>query len=132
MAEDVFTPIAKGYDFIREGNWEAAENQFKEAVKRDPSNPFALNNLAAIQAQKGKLNDALANLKAATTYANNYQDKVEQTCFVAGTCMAVKPVKVLGPTSTIAPIIQDNIQKVQAKIAATGTPPPAPTLPPMK
>lgn len=137
MADDVYTPIAKGYDLIREGNYAAARYQFAEAVKRDPFNPFALNNLAVLDEKDGKLNDALAHLKDATTHAAEYKDKVGQTCFVGGGCMAAKPLreyaKNLPPQSSspIATIIQENIQKLEAKKAATGTPSPAGSPPPI-
>ena len=97
MTMDAFTPIAQGYDFVREG----------------------------------KLNDGLANLKDASTHADEYFDKVTQTCFAGGGCLAVKPLREKGEKSSIAPIIQENIQKLQAKIAATGTPPPPGETPPM-
>jgi tetratricopeptide (TPR) repeat protein len=131
MAKDVFTPIAQGYDFVREGNYEAANNEFAKAVKADRHNPFALNNLAVLDEREGKLNDALAHLKDATTNANDYLDKVTQTCFAGGGCLAVKPLQELGEKSSIAPIIQENIAKLQAKIAATGTATPPGTPPPM-
>ncbi len=131
MADDVYTPIAQGYDLIRDGNYPAARDRFAEAVKRDPFNPFALNNLAVLDEKDGKLNDALAHLKDATTHAADYKDKVAQTCFVGGGCMAVKPTKVAGETSSILPIIQENIQKLEAKKAATGTPSPAGSPPPI-
>lgn len=130
MAEDVYTPIAKGYDFIRAGNYEAAKMEFKKAVERDTNNPFALNNLAAIKSQEGNLKDAMAFLQQATLKADAYLDQVEQTCFVAGLCNAVKPTKIVGPTSTIAPIIQDNIAKLKAKMAASPAPP-EPSRPPL-
>lgn len=124
MSDDVFTPIGKGYDFIRDGKYDAARNEFANAVKIDPFNPFALNNLAVLDERDGKLNDALAHLKDATTHTANYKDKVAQTCFAGGGCMAVKPIRAAGETSSILPIIQENTKKLEAKIAATGTPPP--------
>jgi hypothetical protein len=131
MEMDSFTPIALGYDLIREGKYEAAKAQFATAVKRDKFNPFALNNMAVLEEREGKLNDALANLKDATTHANEYLDKVTQTCFAGGGCLAVKPLRELGEKSSIAPIIAENIKKLQAKIAATGAAPPAGSAPPM-
>ncbi len=128
---DVYTPIAAGYDFVREGKYEAAKDQFAKAMKADPNNPFALNNMAVLEEREGKLNDALALLNRASTYANEYFDKVTQTCFAGGGCLAVKPLRELGEKSSIAPIIQENITKLQAKIAATGTAPPAGSPPPM-
>jgi hypothetical protein len=45
--------------------------------------------------------------------------------------MAVEPERKLAATSEILPIIQENIQKVEAKIAATHTPPSPGSPPPM-
>ncbi len=136
MSMDAFTPIAQGYDFVREGKYEAAKNEFAKAVKADRHNPFALNNMAVLEEREGKLNDALANLKDATTYADQYLDKMTQTCFAGGGCLAVKPLREKGEKSSIAPVIQENIAKLEAKIKATGTAPPAgsppPMVPPMK
>jgi tetratricopeptide (TPR) repeat protein len=131
MPMDVFTPIAKGYDFVREGKYEAAKMEFAKAVKADRHNPFALNNMAVLEERAGKLNDALANLKDATTHADAYFDKVTQTCFAGGGCLAVKPLREKGEKSSIAPIIQENIKKLEAKIAATKAPPPPGSAPPM-
>ena len=131
MPMDAFTPIAQGYDFVREGKYEAAKNEFAKAVKADRFNPFALNNMAVLEEREGKLNDAMANLKDATTYADQYLDKVTQTCFAGGGCLAVKPLREKGEKSSIAPIIQENIAKLEAKIQATGTAPPPVSPPPM-
>ncbi len=129
MAEDVFTPIALGYDELRGNNLDAAEYQFKIALERDRYNPFALNNLAAIAEKRGKIKDAYAFLSEAGTHAKEYFNKVEQTCFVGGLCAAVKPKKEVGTESTIAPIIADNMKKLEPKFKAL---PPEPTAPPAK
>lgn len=131
MKMDAFTPIAQGYDFVRQGKYEAAKNEFQKAVKADRHNPFALNNMAVLEEREGKLNDALANLKDATTYANQYLDKVSQTCFAGGGCLAVKPLREKGTTSSIAPVVTENIAKLEAKINATKTSPPPASPPPM-
>ena len=99
MKEDVFTPLDQGFDFMRNGKYDAAENQFKIALSRDRFNPFALNNLAAIRSQEGKLKDAMAFLTDAGKYANDYKYKVSQVCFTAGLCTGVKPVKDMAANS---------------------------------
>ena len=124
---DVYGPIVQGYGLLMEGKYDAAAAQFEKATKLDNHNPFALNNLAAIEGQKGNYKAAMALLEQATVKADKYKQKVAQTCFVAGLCNAVKPTKELGATSTIAPIIQDNIAKLKPKIAAM---PPEPSSPP--
>jgi hypothetical protein len=131
MSMDAFTPIAQGYDFVRDGKYEAAKNEFAKAVKADRYNPFALNNMAVLEERDGKLNDALANLKDATTHANEYFDKATQTCFAGGGCLAVKPLREVGEKSYIADVVKENIAKLEAKIKATGTAPPPGSAPPM-
>jgi len=93
MPEDVFTPLSKGYDLLKEGKYDAAKFEFETALQRDRYNPFALNNLAAISVHQGKLKDAMAFLTDASTHADQYLDKVQQTCFVNGLCNAVKPAR---------------------------------------
>lgn len=141
MTDDVYTPISKGYDLIRNGKYEAAKFEFQTAVKKDPNNPFALNNLAVLEEEAGKLNDAMAFLQQATLHAAEYKDKITQTCFVGGGCMAVQPVRGVAEKSEIAPIVAENIKKLEAKMAAAkapgppGTPPaaaPVPKTPPTK
>ena len=124
---DVYGPIEQGYALLMDGKYEAAAVQFEKATKIDNTNPFALNNLAAIESQKGNYKEAMALLQQAAASAPKYKQKVSQTCFVAGLCNAVKPQKELGATSTIAPIIQENIAKLKPKIAAM---PPEPSTPP--
>jgi tetratricopeptide (TPR) repeat protein len=131
MPEDVFTPLTKGYDLFRDGKYEAAEYQFKEALKADRYNPFALNDLAALSERQGKLKEAMAFLTDAQTYAANYTDKLEQACFPGGLCSAAKPVKIVGPTSMIATVVADNMAKLKDKMAKTPMPPEPSTPPPM-
>jgi hypothetical protein len=123
----IYGPLDMGYKLLADGKYDAAAVQFEKVTKIDNTNPFALNNLAAIQGQKGKFREAMALLQQATMKADLYKQQVAQTCFVAGLCTAVKPKKELGPTSTIAPIIRDNIAKLQPKIDAL---PPQPSSPP--
>ncbi len=138
MPEDVFTPLTKGFDLMRAGKYDAAEAEFKTALSRDRYNPFALNNLAAIKAQEGKLKEALAYLTDASKYANDYKYKIQQVCFTGGLCTGVKPVKEVGNESVIAKTVAENMAKLKAQIAATpekpvpSTPPPMEKMPPAK
>jgi len=117
MAEDVFTPLAQGYDFLQAGNYQAAQEAFETALKRDRYNPFALNNLAALKERQGRQQEALALLVDAQLNAKDYLDKVQQTCFVGGLCAGVKPVKGMGATSTIAEVVAGNLKRLQDKMA---------------
>ncbi len=132
MPEDVFTPLTKGYDFMRDGKYEAAEFEFQAALKKDRYNPFALNNLAAVSVQKGKLKEAMAYLVDAQTHAKDYLDKFQEVCFTEGLCTGVKPLKVMGTESAIAKTIQDNMAKLKAKMDASPAPPVPSSPPPME
>jgi tetratricopeptide (TPR) repeat protein len=132
MAEDVFTPLIKGFDFMQAGKYDAAKMEFETALQKDRFNPFALNNLAALVEKQGKMKDAMAYLVDAQKYAPKYLDKVEQTCFVGGLCAGVKPRREMGQTSAIATVVAENIQKLQAKMAQTPTAPEPSTPPKMK
>jgi tetratricopeptide (TPR) repeat protein len=123
----IYGPLNDGFDLTQAGKYDLAAEKFKEVLKVDMNNPFALNNLAAIEEQKGHYRDAMAFLQQATAHASEYLQKVAQTCFVAGLCTAAKPTKEMGANSTIAPIVRDNIAKLQPKIDAL---PPAPSSPP--
>lgn len=123
----IMQPLNDGFDLIAAGKYDLAAIKFKEVLKEDMNNPFALNNLAAIEQQKGNTRGAMALLQQATLKAGDYLQKVAQTCFVAGLCNAVKPTQEMGTTSTIAPIVQDNINKLQPKLDAL---PPQPSSPP--
>jgi Flp pilus assembly protein TadD len=118
MPAQIYGYIDAGYGLLMDGKYDAAAVQFEKATKLDNTNPFALNNLAAIKSQKGHYKEAMALLQQAAASAPEYKQKVSQTCFVAGLCNAVKPQKELGATSTIAPIVQENIAKLKPKLEA--------------
>ena len=124
---EIYGPLSDGFDLTQAGKYDLAAEKYKEVLKVDLNNPFALNNLAAIEEQKGNYQTAMALLQQATTHADEYKQRVAQTCYVAGLCTAAKPTKEMGANSTIAPIVRDNIAKLQTKINAL---PPAPASPP--
>lgn len=123
MEEDVFTPLTLGFDFMQDGKYEAAEFEFKKVLKGDENNPFALNNLAALEERKGNLDTAWAYLDGAGKYADQYRQKIQQTCFVGGLCAAVRPVQQMGAESEIAKIIAENKAKLKEKMGTAPRPP---------
>ena len=64
-----------GFDLTQAGKYDLAAEKFKEVLKVDMNNPFALNNLAAIEEQKGHYREAMAFLQQATAHANDYLAK---------------------------------------------------------
>lgn len=131
MTKDIFTPLVKGYDFMKEGKFKAAQFEFEKVTKADPHNPFAYNNMAVIMEKEGKLQEALSYLLQAQTHAAEYYDKVQQTCLVGGLCYAARPIRKVGKESTVAPIIEENIKRVKEKMGPKPKDIPA-KIPPME
>ncbi len=60
-AQSVNETIRKGNDHYRQGQYEQAEKEYKEALKREPANAVARFNLAAAAAKMGKETEAMKN-----------------------------------------------------------------------
>ncbi len=118
MAEDVFTPLNRGYDFMSQGKYDLAKAEFEKVIKADRYNPYANNNLAAIAEREGQTQVALGYLKTAMEKVGQYPYRVaSQVCFPGGLCTAVKPLKEYTTTTgtSIAAVIGDNIKKLSKK-----------------
>lgn len=131
MKEGIYTSLIKGYDFMKAGKYDAAQMEFQKVTKVDPYNPFANNNLAVIMEKRGKLQEAMSDLKNGLTHAKEYYDKLQQICFPGGLCYAVRPVRKLGKESSIAPIIAENIKRLKTKMGPKPKDIPA-KIPPME
>lgn len=119
LAEDIYTPLARGYDFMADGKFDLAKKQFETVIKSDPYNPYANNNLAAIAEREGKLKEALGYLDRAASKADQYPYKIsKQVCFPGGLCTAIKPERAYTTTAgtSIAAVIGDNISKLSKKM----------------
>ena len=118
MAEDTFTPLNRGYDFMAAGQYDLAKKEFETVIKTDRYNPYANNNLAAIAERENQPQVALGYLKTAMEKVAQYPYRVaKQVCFTGGLCTAVKPEKdAAGKTGeSIAAVIGDNIKKLSEK-----------------
>jgi hypothetical protein len=102
---------------MKSGKTDAARAQLVQVIQADRYNPYALNNMAVISEQQGRLKEALAYLLDAETHAADYMEKPEELCHVGGLCVALKPSRVQGSRSSIAALIHGNINLLKIKIA---------------
>ncbi|MEA2715196.1 MAG: hypothetical protein QOG91_224 [Candidatus Parcubacteria bacterium] len=65
-----------GANFRLPQNYEDAVNAYLQAINRNPANPSLYLNLARLQANQSKLDDALQTLGAALNVKNNYLDAI--------------------------------------------------------
>jgi Flp pilus assembly protein TadD len=117
LPEDIYTPLSLSYQYMKSGKTDAARVQLEQVIQADRYNPYALNNLAVISEQQGRLKEALAYLLDAETHADDYTEKPEELCQVGGLCMALKPSRAQGNKSSIAALVHGNINLLKIKIA---------------
>jgi tetratricopeptide (TPR) repeat protein len=115
---DLETILSRGYCQFIANDYAGAEESFKMALQKDPGNPVALNNLAAVMVKQNKLDKADSYLREALPKAKGYRILVNRVCGVQDICMAIEPYKVGGGNQDLGELVQMNLNMVQAKMAA--------------
>jgi tetratricopeptide (TPR) repeat protein len=80
--------INAGYDLLEQGKYDQAQKAYAAVLQKDPSNPLALNNLAAIMVKQGKYDQARDYLKQALPRAKGFKVALNRVCNVDGVCAA--------------------------------------------
>ncbi len=79
-----------GYDLLEQGKYDQAQKVFEGVLQKDPGNPLALNNIAAIMVKQGKYDQALGYLKGALPRAKGFKVALGRVCNVDGVCAACR------------------------------------------
>lgn len=116
LSEDAYTPLSLAYQYLRSGKIDAARVQLQQVILADRYNPYALNNLAVISEQQGRLKEALAYLLDAEVHAADYTEKPEEICDVGGMCLALKPSRIQGSRSSIAALVHGNLNLLKINL----------------
>jgi tetratricopeptide (TPR) repeat protein len=109
--------LVDSYDLLEAGQAEQAKAIFRDILQRDPGNPLALNNLAAILVQEKKHREALKYLEQALPRAKGYKVRVNRVCAVDSLCLAFRPLQDVYGDQDLAPLVQLNIEMVKARLA---------------
>jgi hypothetical protein len=117
LSEDAYTPLNLAYQYLRSGKIDAARVQLQQVILADRYNSYALNNLAVISEQQGRLKEALAYLLDAEIHAADYTERPEEICNAGGLCLALKPSRIQGGRSSIAALVHGNLNLLKIKIA---------------
>jgi tetratricopeptide (TPR) repeat protein len=110
--------LSRGYCLFIAGKYKEAEKTFEMALKKDPGNPVALNDLAAVMVKLNKLDKADSYLKEALPKAKGYMMLVNRVCGVQDICLALEPYKVGAGNQDLGQLVELNIRMVEAKMAA--------------
>jgi tetratricopeptide (TPR) repeat protein len=115
---DIESMLSRGYCLFIAAKYKEAQVEFEKVLKKDPGNPVALNDLAAVMVKQNKLDKADTYLKEALPRAQGYKMMVNRVCGVQDICLAVEPYKVGGGNQDLGELVKMNINMVEAKMAA--------------
>ena len=115
---DIESMLSRGYCLFIANKYKEAQAEFEKVLKKDPGNPVALNNLAAVMVKQNKLDKADTYLKEALPRAKGYMMLVNRVCGVQDICLALEPYKVGGGNQDLGELVAMNQKMVQAKMAA--------------
>ena len=120
--EDVNKMLLDSYMLLEKGKFDKAKALLEKILKKDPGNPLALNNLAAVMVKKKIFDKADTYLNQALPRAKGYMVQINRVCQVGGICLAFKPV--IGGTGNqeLAPLVLLNIDMIKQYMSSEPLP----------
>lgn len=115
--DDINKMLMSSFDMLEKGKYKDAQKVLEGILKKDPGNPLALNNLAAVMVAEKKFDKADTYLNQALPRAKGYMVQVNRVCQVGGICVAFKPVTAGAGNQELAPLVMLNIEMVKAYMA---------------
>jgi len=122
MAADETKALSDSYNLISQGKYAQAQKLLDGVLAKDPGNPLALNNLAAVMVGMKKFDKADTYLNQALPKAQGYMVEVNRVCTVGNICVALKPVSGKTGNQDLGPLIKMNIEMVQGLMTASPIP----------
>jgi predicted Zn-dependent protease len=119
---DVGKALLQSYDLIEKQQYKKADVLLDKILKKDPGNPLALNNKAAVMVAEKKLDKADTYLNQALAKAKGYMVQVNRVCTIGNICMAFKPVAGSAGNQDLEPLIKMNIEMVKGYMTAGPVP----------
>jgi tetratricopeptide (TPR) repeat protein len=119
---DVNAMLLKSYDLLEQGKFDDAQKLLDQILVKDPGNPLALNNLAAVMVKKKKFDKADTYLNQSLPRAKGYMVQINRVCQVGGICLAFKPVTGGTGNQELAPLVMLNIDMVKQYMTAEPLP----------
>jgi tetratricopeptide (TPR) repeat protein len=119
---DVGKALIDSYNLIEAKKYSQAEKLLNQVLEKDPGNPLALNNMAAVMVAMKKFDKADTYLNQALPKAKGYQVQVNRVCSVGNICMAFKPVAGGAGNMDLEAQIKMNIEMVKGMMTASPIP----------
>jgi len=119
---DVGKALLDSWEMINKQQYKKAEDLLGKVLQKDPGNPLALNNLAAVMVATKKFDKADTYLNQALPKAKGYMVQVNRVCTVGNICSAFKPVSGGTGNQDLEPLVKMNIEMVKGYMEAGPVP----------
>jgi len=110
---DVGAMLVASFEMMEKGKFEPAQKLLDKVLAKDPGNPLALNNMAAIMVKAKKFDKADTYLNQALPRAKGYMVQINRVCQVGGICVAFKPAAGGTGNQELEPLVKMNIDMVK-------------------
>jgi Tfp pilus assembly protein PilF len=110
---DVVRLLNTGFDLLEQGNYNQAQKLYEELLKKDPTQPLALNNLGAIMVKQGKYDQALDYLRRALPRAKGFKVAIDRVCNVDSVCAACRISEKQFGSEDLDGVVRSNILMVE-------------------
>ncbi len=110
---DVGAMLMASFEMMEKGKFDAAQKMLDKVLAKDPGNPLALNNMAAIMVKAKKFDKADTYLNQALPRAKGYMVQINRVCQVGGICVAFKPASGGTGNQELEPLVKMNIDMVK-------------------
>jgi len=110
---DLDKALLESYNLIEKQQYKKAEALLTQILAKDPGNPLALSDRAAILADQKKFAQAEACLQQALPRAKGYLVQADKMCAVGKICLAFKPVAAGTTNQELAPLLKTNLEMIK-------------------
>jgi len=115
---DVGAMLMASFELMEKGKFDAAQKMLDKVLAKDPGNPLALNNMAAVMVKAKKFDKADTYLNQALPRAKGYMVQINRVCQVGGICVAFKPAAGGTGNQELEPLVKMNIDMVKQYMSA--------------
>jgi tetratricopeptide (TPR) repeat protein len=115
---DVGAMLMASFELMEKGKFPEAQKLLDKVLAKDPGNPLALNNMAAIMVKQKKFDKADTYLNQALARAKGYMVQINRVCQVGGICVAFKPAAGGTGNQELEPLVKMNIDMVKQYMSA--------------
>ena len=102
-----------GFDLLAQGKYDQAQKVYEGVLKKDPTQPLALNNLGAIMVKQGKYDQALVYLHKALPRAKGFKVAIDRVCNVDSVCAACRMSENQFGSDDLDGVVRSNILMVE-------------------